>query len=102
MTSEEEQEYQKRLRKRISEQLKMQQLEQQKKEIMSKFLDSAAYERLMNIRSANPELYDQVVNLVISLIQTKRIEGKLTEEQLKSVLQRITARPDTKIDYKRK
>ncbi|MDE1869271.1 MAG: hypothetical protein KGH60_04905 [Candidatus Micrarchaeota archaeon] len=102
MPSDEEQEYQKRLRKRISEQLKMQQLEQQKKEIMSRFLESDAYERLMNIRSVNPELYEQVVNLVISLVQTKRIEGKLTEAQLKSVLQRITTRPETKIDYKHK
>lgn len=80
----------------------MQQLEQQKREIMTRFLDSAAYERLMNIRSANPELYEQVVNLVISLVQTKRISGKMTDAQLRSVLERITARPETRIDFKHK
>ncbi|MGI0134354.1 MAG: DNA-binding protein, partial [Candidatus Micrarchaeaceae archaeon] len=101
MPSDEE-EYQRRLRKRISEQLRMQQLEQQKREIMQRFLEAEAYERLMNIRSANQELYEQVVNLVISLVQTKRISGKMTDAQFRSVLERITARPDTKIDFKHK
>lgn len=80
----------------------MQQLEQQKREIMSRFLESDAYERVMNIRSANPDLYEQIVNMVISLVQTKRISGKMTDAQLRSVLERITARPETKIDYKHK
>lgn len=82
--------------------MKKQQIEQQKKEIVKRFLDQGAYDRLMNIRLSNSDLYTQLVDLIISLAQSNRIQGKLTEEQLLQILEKVTYRPDTKIEYKHK
>ncbi len=93
---------QKKLRKAIMQQYKAAQIEQQKKEAMQRLLAPKAYERLMNIRAANPELYSQLVNLIISLAQGSRINGKITEEQLIMILQKVTARPESRIEFKHK
>ena len=102
MADEEEQRYQKELRKRVSEAVRNAQIEQQKKELMKQFLDSAAYERIMNIKVSNPELYEQLVGLIISLAQSNRIKGKMSEEQLRSILERITYRKEPTIEFKHK
>ena len=100
--SEDDQQSQKRMKKALMEQLKRQQIEQQKKEIIKRLMDQAAYDRLMNIRISNSDLYSQLVDLIISLAQQNRLQGKLTEQQLLSILEKATARPDTKIEYKHK
>ncbi len=102
MADEEEQPSQKRLRKALMEQVKRQQIEQQKKEVVKRLMDQAAYDRLMNIRISNNDLYTQLVDLIISLAQSNRIQGKLTEAQLLQILEKVTYRPDTKIEYKHK
>ncbi len=104
MSDEEGQENQeeKRYRKRMADLIKAQQLEQQKKEILKKFLDDEAYERVMNIKLTNQELYDQLVNVIISLAQSNRLTSKVTNAQLKDLITRLTYRPDTKIEFKRK
>lgn len=99
---EDDQRSQKRLRKALMEQMKRQQMEQQKKEVIKKLMVQAAYDRLMNIRLSNPDLYAQLIDLIISLAQSNRLQGKLTEEQLLSILQKVTYRPDTKIEFKHK
>ena len=99
---EDEQRDQKRLRKALMEQLKRQQIEQQKKEVIKKLMDQAAYDRLMNIRVSNVDLYSQLVDLIISLAQSNRLQGKLTESQLLSILEKVTYKPDTKIEFKHK
>jgi programmed cell death protein 5 len=100
--ADEEEQYQKRMRKRVTEALREAQLEQQKKEIMRRFLDGEAYERMMNVRVSNPELYDQLVNLIVSLVQSNRITGKMTESQLKSLVERLTYRKEPTISFKHK
>ncbi len=102
MAGEEDEQYQKRMRKRVSEALKQAQVEQQKKEVMRRFLESAAYERLMNVRISNPELYDQLVGLVVSMVQSNRITGKLTEAQLVSLISRLTYKREPTIAFKHK
>ena len=104
MNEEEDQQdpEQKKLRAAIMQQYKAAQIEQQKKEVMQRLLEPKAYERLMNIRAANMELYSQMVNLIISLAQGQRINGKLTEQQLLMILQKVTARPESKIEFKHK
>ena len=102
MSDEDDQQSQKRLRKAIMGQMKRQQIEQQKREIVRKLMDQAAYDRLMNIKISNQDLYSQLVDLVISLAQSNRIQGKLTEAQLLQILEKVTYRPDTKIEYKHK
>ena len=91
-----------KMRKALMEQLKRQQAEQQRKEILRTLVEPPAFERIMNIRLSNPDLYGQLVNLIISLAQQNRLQGKLTEQQLLQILEKVTSRPDTKIEYKRK
>ena len=102
MADEEEQQYQKRMRKRVTEALRNAQMEQQKKEIMRRFLDGPAYDRMMNVRVSNPELYDQLVSLIVSLVQSNRITGKMTESQLRSLVERLTYKKEPTISFKHK
>lgn len=99
---DEEAQYQKKMRKRVTEAIKNAQMEQQKKEIMRQFLDGKAYERLMNIRISNYELYNQLVGMVVSLAQGNRISSKITEEQLMSIVQRMTYKKESTIEFKHK
>ncbi|MDE1811107.1 MAG: DNA-binding protein [Candidatus Micrarchaeota archaeon] len=99
---EEQQEYQKNLKRRVNDALKRAQQEEQRKELMKQFLEPAAFERLMNIRATNPEFYAQVTGLIIQLAQQRRISGKLTEVQLKSILAKMTERREPTIEFKHK
>ncbi len=90
------------MKKRVAAALKSMQLEQQKREAMKQLLESQAYERLMNIRVANHELYDQVVNVIISLAQTGRLQGKMSETMLLSILSKITTKKEPTINFKHK
>lgn len=94
--------YQKNLKKRVAEALKNAQVEERKKEILRQFLEPKAYEKIMNIRIANHDLYDQLVNMIVSLAQSNRVTGKITEAQLRSILERITYRHEPTIEFKHK
>lgn len=98
----EDEKYEKKLRKRVQDAIKSAQLEQQKKEILKQFLDSKAYERIMNIRISNNELYNQLVSMVVSLAQSNRLRGKLTEAQLKAIIEKMTFRPEPTIEFRHK
>jgi DNA-binding TFAR19-related protein (PDSD5 family) len=90
MEGENEEDYNKVLQKKLKELQKKQQLEIQKKEIARSYLDAKAYERLMNIRLVNPELYDTVIALIVQLVSSNRLKSKLTEEQLLQILSQLT------------
>ncbi|MEM0201306.1 MAG: DNA-binding protein [Candidatus Micrarchaeaceae archaeon] len=91
-----------RIRKELSRRMKVMQIEQQKREIAKKFTTNEAYERLMNVRISNKELYDQLINLIVSMAQGNRIINKLTDEQLKGILAKLTYKPESKIEFKHK
>jgi DNA-binding TFAR19-related protein (PDSD5 family) len=102
MMENEEEQYQKKLQKRYSEAVKRAQAEQQMAEIAKRLLDTGAYERLTNIKMSNPELYRQLVNMLISLAQQDRIKGKVNEQQFRSLLERLTHKEETSIEFKHK
>ncbi len=89
-------------RKRLEAAYKQLQEEMEKKQLAMKFLDSKAYERLMNIRSTNTELYDQIISILISIIKSGKVNGKITEDQFVSILSRLTSRPEPTISFKHK
>ena len=95
-------EEQAKIKKAVYRRLKEMQVEQQKKEIAKRFLTPQAYERLMNVRVANAELYSQLIDLIISMARTNRISDRLTEEQLKGILAKMTYRPEPTIEFKHK
>ncbi|MDE1856943.1 MAG: hypothetical protein KGH98_02555 [Candidatus Micrarchaeota archaeon] len=91
-----------RLRKRLQEQLLKARMEAQRNAMVRQLMDAQAYDRLSNIRIANPDLYTQVVNLILSLANANRLPGKLKEADLVSLLHRLTAKEEPKLEYKRK
>jgi programmed cell death protein 5 len=93
---------QRKLRKRLESALRERQIEQQKKDMAKQFMDEGAYDRLMNIRLTNHELFSQVINVIISLAQNGRLQGKMNEAQLKSIIERLTFKPESKIEFKHK
>lgn len=89
-------------RKALEKRYRAMQVEQQKRGIAQKFMEPEAYERLMNVRVANYQLYSQLVDLVIAMVQQNRIQGKMTDMQLRDLLSRLTYKPDAKIEFKHK
>ncbi|MGC8662701.1 MAG: DNA-binding protein [Candidatus Micrarchaeia archaeon] len=92
----------KELRKAVSKKLRELQIEQQKREVVRKYLEPAAYERIMNVRVSNYELYAQLLDLIISMIQSNRLQGRISEKQLVDLLTKLTVRPEPKIEFKHK
>ena len=91
-----------KLRKAVAKRIRAMQIEQQKRELARKYMTPEAYERLSNVRMANPELYSQLVDLVISMVQSGRATSRLTEDQIKSILAKLTYRPESRIEFKHK
>ncbi len=97
-----ENEAQQKMRKDVYRRLKELQIEQEKKTMVKRFMTNDAFERLMNVRVANYELYSQLLDLLISMARSNRITGTLTEEQLKDLLSRLTFKPESKIQFRHK
>ena len=93
---------QKELKERLMKYQQARELEMQKKFALKYIVDAQAYERLMNVRIANPALYDQLVTMLIYLYQNKQVKGKVTDEQLKGILAKLTARKEPEITFKKK
>lgn len=102
MAEESENEQQSNARKRMAARMRALQIEQQKREIAKRYMTPEAYERLMNVRLSSHELYTQLMDIVIAMIQSKRISAKLTEPQLKEILARLTYKPEPTITFQHK
>jgi len=70
------------------------------KETLVRVLEPSAYERLTNVRLANPELHSRVVNALFQLYQ--RAGRKITEKELLMLLSSATNRREGSIQIKRK
>ena len=82
---------------------KAQEAELQLKKILAIVLDQPAYERLMNVRISNKELYFKVSNSMIHLY--KKTQRRMTEKELITVINMNLAaskQPETKIHIRRK
>lgn len=91
-----------KLQERIAALQQAQQLELRKRAIMQKLLEPSAYERLMNVKIANPELYDKVVGTLAYLAERRQLAGKVNEETLVKMLSQMTETRETSIEFKRK
>jgi programmed cell death protein 5 len=101
-TDSEDDRYQRELRKRINESMKRAQIEEQTKNLMRQLLEPEAYERIMIIKASNPELYEQLVNVIVSLVQSNKIMGRISDAQFKALLEKLTARREPTIEFKHK
>lgn len=78
-----------------------QELEAQKHAILRQILTPEARERLNRIKIVKPELADTVEMQLIQLAQAGRLGNVLTDEQLKTILRRLTDKQrDIKITRK--
>ncbi len=89
-------------RKELNKRLKAIQLEQQKRLLAKRYMTDGAYERLMNVRVSNYDLYMNILNMIISTAQSGRFSERITEKQLVEILSRLTYKPEPKIEFKRK
>ena len=95
-------EAQAKMKKEMYKRLKEMQIEQEKKATVKRFMTPEAFERLMNVRVANYELFAQLLDLLISMARGNRITGQITEPQLRDLLSRLTFKPESKIEFKHK
>jgi len=90
-------------RKRFAELQMAQDMEMQKKLLLKNLVEAKAYERLMNVRLGSPELYDQLVNLMVYLYRAGKVRGKITEAQVVQLLGKLRGGTrDTTITVRRK
>ncbi|MFA6213892.1 MAG: DNA-binding protein [Candidatus Micrarchaeia archaeon] len=78
------------------------QLEMQKKELLRNMLSPEAYERMANVRMSSPELYDKVVSSLAYLAQSGKKMGKISDEQIYSLLAKMTEKRETTIEFRSK
>ena len=67
-------------------------IEEERKKILSYILTSEARQRLARIRMARPEFAQTIENQLILLVQSGRLQHKITDEELKDLLSRIASR----------
>ncbi len=98
-----ENDYQKVRQARLEQMRRQQEEELKKREILKSILEPEAFERMQNVRLANPGLYDRLVMLLMQLVQGGQVRGRVSDAQLKSILQRVQdVKPEPKITFKRK
>jgi programmed cell death protein 5 len=78
------------------------QLEMQKKQLLRRMLTEDAYSRMMNVRMSSPELYDKVISSLAYVAQSGKATGKFSDEQIHSLLVKMTSKPETKIEFRSK
>jgi programmed cell death protein 5 len=80
----------------------MKQIEEMKRQIMSKILSKEAFERLGRVRTVNPQLAAQVELYLIQAYQAGQLKGTLNESQLKEILKALSGAEKRDFNIKRK
>ena len=80
------------------EQLK--QIEEMKKQILTRILTKEAYERLARVRSVNPNLAGQVELYLLQIYQSGRLNNSVTDEKMKEILNTLTEKKEMNIRRK--
>lgn len=70
---------------------KMKQIEEMKKKIFMTILSKEAYERLSRVRVANPDLANQADMYLLQVYQSGKIQGRVTDEQMKEILRMLSS-----------
>ncbi|PSP39406.1 DNA-binding protein [Halobacteriales archaeon SW_8_65_20] len=66
-----------------------QQAEAQKKAALRKTLTDSARQRLNSVKMSKPEFAEQVEQQVVALSRSGRVQGKIDDEQMKSLLSEL-------------
>ncbi len=85
-------ELQRQLQEEALRQEQLRQIEEQKRAVLKNILTPEARSRLMNIKMARPEFAAQIEAMLIQLAQTGQVKQRITDEQLKEILRRLSAK----------
>jgi len=88
------------LAQRIEQYKQAQEAEKKLKALLLQVLESDAYERMTNVRIANPELYANTANAVVYYYQ--RVKRKITDKELVTLLSAQTTKREGSIHIERK
>jgi programmed cell death protein 5 len=81
---------------------KLRQIEEMKKKLLATILSKDAYERLARVRVANQELAGQAELYLLQIYQAGKLEGRITDEQMKEVLRVLSSGDRKGFNIKRK
>lgn len=68
-----------------------------KRQVLSAMLTKEAFERLSRVRMVNHALAGQAEIYLLQMVQTKGLSGRITDDQMKQVLQALSEKKETKI-----
>ena len=74
-------------------------MEEMKRQVLNKIMSKEARERLGRIKLVKPDLASQLELYLIQVYQNGKIEGQVSDEQLKSILELLN--PSKKFVIKR-
>jgi len=89
-------------KKRQQQRLQTMQAEEQGRQLFQKLLTSDAYERMCNVKVSNSELYMSVASTLAYLYKAGQIKEKISDDKLLMLLEKVTDRKETKIEFRRK
>jgi len=95
-------------RAELQDQASVQQAEEEKKELaeqriellLKKLLSQDAKSRLKNVKLVNHELYWNAVQQLLVLYRSGRVQGTITEDQVKEILKLLSHKREIKITRK--
>ncbi|XP_078607428.1 programmed cell death protein 5-like isoform X3 [Branchiostoma floridae x Branchiostoma japonicum] len=78
--------------------------EELKNTILAGILDQAARSRLNNLKLVKPEKAAMVENMLIQMAQSGQVQGKIGEDHLKTILERVSeqTKPVGKVKFQRR
>ena len=77
-----------------------QQAEAQKKAVLRQHLTDGARKRLNTVKMSKPDIGEKVEQQVVALAQSGRIQDRIDEEQMRTLLKELT--PDKSFDIRRR
>ena len=88
------------LGEQMQAQTQQKQMEEMLKTAIAQILDGKAQERLNNLKLVNPELAAQLGMYLVQLFQSGQLRERITDDQLVTILRKLTERRETKIRRK--
>lgn len=86
----------------MQSQMQQQQLEETLRMIMQQILEPKARERLSNLKMVKPEMALQLQAYLAQLYQAGQLKGRVSEQQLVAILQKLSAAERKEFTIKRK
>lgn len=84
----------------LNQMAQLRQIEEMKRQLMSRLLTKEAFERLGRVRSVNPQLASQAELYLLQAQQAGQLRGTVDDEQLKEILKALSEKKDFNIKRK--